>query len=238
MMKLPSGGDKLPPPTPFSWFCDKKCDSLLKFLNHQGDIDFEVLSQELVQVCMAMMKDNHVISYENIQNYIDNAARSADNSKYSYYKRVLLINLIVRIISECDKDRKVSFQHPAPTPELALPSAMSLLRILQNNVFDSNNQGITDMLEFVSFIVVERMIGKHKDGDGTACYDILAKYTADISATYLTRLRDMIHDNFVKRPPLSDKEFLSATLPKLASINCQLDKPFLLSIEARHLNQT
>lgn len=236
-MKLALGADKLPSSTPFSWFSDERCDSLLKFLNHQGDIDFDVLAQKLVQVCMCMMKDNLVISHENIRKFISNAAVADSSPKYSYYKRVLLVNLIVRIVSECDADRKVSFQHPAPSPELALPSAMSLLRILQNEVFDANNQGITDMLQFISFIIVERMLGKHKDGDGTACYDILAKYTGDVSATYLTRLRDMVHDNFDKRPPLSDHEFLVAILPKLASINCQLDKPFLLTIEARHLNQ-
>jgi len=214
---------------PFSWACDEKCDSLLKFLHHQDAIDFKTLPGKLIQVCTAMMKDDMVISKQNVKRFIE---VEGNHSDFSYYTRVLLVNLIIRIVSECDQERKVMFQEPASAPELALPSAMSLLHILVSNVFD-HMPVVVEKLEFVSFIVVERMVGKHKDGDSTACYGILTKYTQDIPGTYITRLKNMVDDNFSKRPPLSDKDFLHAILPKVASINSQLDKPLLLQMEER-----
>ena len=221
------GGDVLRKINPFSWECDEKCDSLLKFLHHQDAIDFKALPRKLIQVCTAMMKDDIVISKQNVKRFIE---AKGNHNYFSYYTRVLLVNLIIRVISECDQERKVQFQEPATSAELALPSAMSLLHILVSNVFD-HKPVIVEKLEFISFILVERMVGKHKDGDHTACYDILTKYTCDIPATYLTRLKDMVDDNFSRRPPLSDKDFLHAILPKVASINSQLDKPFLLRMK-------
>jgi len=211
---------------PFSWACDEKCDSLLKFLHHQDAIDFKTLPGKLIQVCTAMMKDDMVISKQNVKRFIE---VEGNHSDFSYYTRVLLVNLIIRIVSECDQERRVMFQEPAPTP--ALPSAMSILHILVSNVFD-HMPAVVEKLEFVSSIIVERMINKQKDNNA-ACYDILTKYKLDIHRAYKNQLMNMTDDNFLNRPPLSDKDFLHAILPKIASINSELDKPLLLQMEER-----